>query len=143
MSNQSHEHHITPLSTYLKVYAALVVLTVVTVVVAHVNLGIFNTFVALLIATVKSGLVLAYFMHLKAEGKLNRVTIASALLFALIFYSLTASDIFTRKNFDEIAVKKVGNHYIEVGAADESKEHPAPTPGNPAEANPAINQDKK
>jgi cytochrome c oxidase subunit 4 len=106
MSQEKHEHHVTPASVYIKVYVGLLCLTVLTVVMAHVNLGHFNTPVALLIAIVKSLLVLIFFMHLKYEGSLNRVTISSALIFAIIFFSLTAMDVFTRKNYTEIGLEQ-------------------------------------
>jgi len=129
MSTHQQEHHITPLSTYLKVYGALVILTILTVAVAHINLGMFNTFVALLIATVKVFLVMAFFMHLKAEGKLNRVTIGSAFLFALIFYFLTASDIFTRKNYTEIALpEKIEALKAKKAAEGQAPAEPAAAP---------------
>ena len=56
--------------TYFAVYAALVALTVVTVAVSYVHLGMMNVFVALLIASAKASLVALYFMHLKGENRL-------------------------------------------------------------------------
>ena len=56
--------------TYFIVYAALIVLTVVTVLVSYVNLGLLNVVVALLIASVKASLVALFFMHLKSEDRL-------------------------------------------------------------------------
>jgi cytochrome c oxidase subunit 4 len=56
--------------TYFTVYAALIVLTVVTVLVSYVNLGLLNVVVALLIASVKASLVALFFMHLKSEDRL-------------------------------------------------------------------------
>ncbi|MGE5285106.1 MAG: cytochrome C oxidase subunit IV family protein [Actinomycetota bacterium] len=55
---------------YFIVYAALIVLTVVTVLVSYVNLGLLNVVVALLIASVKASLVALFFMHLKSEDRL-------------------------------------------------------------------------
>ena len=56
--------------TYFIVYAALVVLTVATVLVSYVNLGLMNVIVALMIASVKASLVALFFMHLKSEDRL-------------------------------------------------------------------------
>ena len=50
---------------YVWVWVALIILTAVTVSVAGMDLGRVSIFVALLIAGVKSGLVLGYFMHLE------------------------------------------------------------------------------
>ena len=55
---------------FFTVYIALVLLTVVTVVVSYINLGLMNVVVALLIASVKASLVALFFMHLKSEDRL-------------------------------------------------------------------------
>ena len=55
---------------YLYVFGALAVLTVVTVAVAYFHLPIVPALiVALIIASIKGGLVASYFMHLVAEQK--------------------------------------------------------------------------
>ena len=54
----------------LAVYAALLLLTVVTVLASFVDLGLWNVVVALLIASVKASLVALFFMHLKGESPL-------------------------------------------------------------------------
>jgi cytochrome c oxidase subunit 4 len=56
--------------TYAAVYIGLLLLTVVTVFVSYVNLGLMNVVVALLIASVKASLVALFFMHLKSEDRL-------------------------------------------------------------------------
>ncbi len=56
--------------TYIAVYAALVALTIVTVSVSYVDLGMMNVVVALLIASAKASLVALFFMHLKGENRL-------------------------------------------------------------------------
>lgn len=63
-------HHRVP---YLMVFAALVVLTIITVAVGitlRFNNEIVNVLLALLIASIKASLVALFFMHLKFEGKL-------------------------------------------------------------------------
>jgi len=56
--------------TGVAVFVALLLLTVVTVLVSYVDLGLWNTVVALLIASVKASLVALFFMHLKGESRL-------------------------------------------------------------------------
>ncbi len=57
--------------TYLVVFGSLAVLTVVTVAVGYMELSIWPALiVALAIATLKSGLVAAHFMHLITEQKM-------------------------------------------------------------------------
>jgi cytochrome c oxidase subunit 4 len=71
MSEQpNNNHHIIPVSTYLLVFAALMVLLVLTVAVAFFHFGMFNKVVALAIATTKAGLIMAYFMHLRYSPRL-------------------------------------------------------------------------
>ncbi len=57
--------------TYIMVFAALLVLTVVTVTVYYLPLGLAaSVALALFIASIKAGLVACYFMHLISEKKL-------------------------------------------------------------------------
>jgi len=80
------EHvHITPVDLLLKVWFALVVLTVVTVAVTRVDLGKLNLLTALGIATVKALLVALYFMHLRWDRPLNGVIFLTAIVFVAIF----------------------------------------------------------
>jgi cytochrome c oxidase subunit 4 len=55
---------------YLAVFAGLLALTVITVLVSYLDLGLMNVVVALLIASVKASLVALFFMHLKGESRL-------------------------------------------------------------------------
>ena len=83
-------------TTYLLVWAALLVLTVITVSVSYYNFGILNIVVAMGVATIKGALVCLYFMHLKYDNKVNQVVFVSAFVFLAIFVGLTASDVFFR-----------------------------------------------
>ena len=94
------DHHV---KIYMRVFAALAVLTVVTVAVAQLDLSTGPAIaLALAIATVKASLVAAFFMHLISERKLIYwVLIVSVLffLFALIIPYLTEGnniDVVTR-----------------------------------------------
>ncbi len=117
------QHHITPLKTFLKVYTSLIALTIFTVYTAtQWNLGWLNTPLAMLIATVKVAIVALWFMHLKYDTKLNKVTFLSAFFFLLLFFGLTAMDVFTRDNFDDTSISEL-KAKVEAGAAA-----PATTP---------------
>lgn len=98
MANQSEhsEHHIIPLKTYFMVLGALLFLTVITVAAAQINFGALNTVIALAIASVKAGLVLAYFMHLKYDDKIYLVGFFIAIFFVVLMYAFSVLDIFTR-----------------------------------------------
>ena len=76
----SEEHaHIVPYKTFAIVWIGLLILTGITVAVAQYNLGAMNIWVALGIATLKSGLVVAVFMHMKYENRLFKLSLFAAL----------------------------------------------------------------
>jgi cytochrome c oxidase subunit IV len=81
-----HVPHIIPLKTYIKVFSVLIFLTVITVAASRVDFGIMNSVVAFGIASVKAGLVMAIFMHLKYDNMLNRVIIGSSVFFLIVLY---------------------------------------------------------
>lgn len=60
--------HIVPRKTYLTILIALLILTAITVAVARVDFGNWNLVVAMLVASIKAGLVTLFFMHLKYES---------------------------------------------------------------------------
>jgi caa(3)-type oxidase subunit IV len=96
MSDQKHEHHVLTPKMAVKIWGALMVMTVVTVVVARFDFGSLNLLIAMLIATIKASLVILYFMGMKFEGYENRVIFFSSLVFGSIFFILTGVDLFTR-----------------------------------------------
>ena len=102
--NQSNieDRHIIPLRVYLGVGAALLVLTVVTVIVAQIQLGGFNVVAALFIAAVKASLVILYFMHLRYDKKIYLIIFLIAILFLSVFIIFTMFDTMTRGEFYEI-----------------------------------------
>lgn len=98
-SDESHsEHHIMPLSTYLKVAAALFALTFLTVI-AHIfesHYMAIAPLIAFTIASIKAFLVMAWFMHLKYEPQTNRLIFACGFLGLAVLFGVCAMDIFTR-----------------------------------------------
>ncbi len=105
-AGQSHRH-ISPVSAYVAIWAALMVGTVVTIAVAFVDLGPVNTPLALLIATVKASLVALFFMHLYHDEKFNLVIFISSFLFVLIFFSFTLVDTTLRGWVDPIEARAI------------------------------------
>lgn len=79
-------------SIYIYVWMSLLVLTGVTVTVSGINFGAFTIAAALIIASVKSYLVLTIFMHLRLEMKAFRVFVVVALLFIVISFTLLFAD---------------------------------------------------
>lgn len=94
--NDHGHHHILPNKTALLIGGALLVLTGGTVLVAHVDLGAFNFFVAMAIATTKALLVALFFMNLYYDKKEYGAIFATAFLFLGIFIVLTGMDLFFR-----------------------------------------------
>ena len=88
--------HVAPLSMYLAVFGALVIGTIVTVLVAYVDLGFFNTAVALGIAVTKATLVILFFMHAKYSSRLTKLFVGMSFFFLLILFSLTMTDYLSR-----------------------------------------------
>lgn len=95
-TGEKHTHHIIPFSVYMKVITALLILTVVTVAAARVDFGAMNTVIAMLIASVKAGLVLAFFMHLKYDDRIYLVALGTGIFFLILLYFLTWVDVYTR-----------------------------------------------
>ena len=88
--------HITSVRTYVVVFAALMVLTVVTVTVAFQNLGVLNDIAALTIAVMKTTLVVLYFMHIRHSSALSKLVAAAGFLWLIILIAFTMSDYLTR-----------------------------------------------
>jgi len=94
MTEHSKSSH---LGTYFAVWVALLTGTVLTYEVAKIDLGVFNSAVALIIATTKALLVALFFMHLKgASEKLLKLVVASTIFFLMILLALSMFDYGTR-----------------------------------------------
>jgi len=89
---ENEKHHIVPYSTYLLILAVLLILTGISVAVTHINLGTLTVTVALLIAAVKSSLVLAIFMHLKFDNKMYSLMAIGVVLLIGIMIFITFLD---------------------------------------------------
>lgn len=93
---EKHHHHILPTKVALTIGGTLLVLTAVTVGVAHIDLGRFNFFIAMVVATIKALLVALFFMNLIHDRRENGVIFATSFLFLAIFIILTSTDLFFR-----------------------------------------------
>src|SRR5262245_1512932 len=84
------------LAPYYAVFAALLVLTGVTVAVAYVDLGAANAIVAIVIAMVKASLVLVYFMHLRFSSRLTWVWAGLGFFWLFVLIAFTLADEISR-----------------------------------------------
>jgi len=77
---------------YILVWLGLLTLTAVTVAVAGINFGALTITTALVIASIKSYLVLTIFMHLSIEQRVFRIFLLVALFFFIISIVLLFAD---------------------------------------------------
>ncbi|HIJ88296.1 MAG TPA: cytochrome-c oxidase [Desulfuromonadales bacterium] len=92
----NEHHHIVSYGKLTGIWLALLALTALTVAITRVDLGGYKVLGALTIACVKSGLVIAVFMHMKYEGRLLRWLLFLALVTLAIFIGLTFFDVLYR-----------------------------------------------
>ena len=90
------EEKITPRRTYLFVYLALLLLLGTTVGAAFLDLGVWNTVIAVTIAFAKAMLVLLFFMGIRYSDNLSRLYAAAGFIWLLILFGLTLTDYLTR-----------------------------------------------
>jgi cytochrome c oxidase subunit IV len=88
--------HVAPKSMYYSVFAALMVGTALTVLVAFYDLGALNNVLMLGIAITKALLVVLFFMHVRWSTRLTWVVAASGFFWLLILFGLTMQDYLTR-----------------------------------------------
>ena len=97
VTNPEHaDHHIVTPLTYMIVFATLLVFTGVTVGAAYVDLGILNPVVALAIACFKAVVVILFFMHVKYQSKLVKLTVASGFFTFIVLITMTLTDYMSR-----------------------------------------------
>jgi cytochrome c oxidase subunit 4 len=108
MSNEATNNPITPEPTLhahaellahpvsprllVAVFAALMVLTFITIAATWVDIGVWNVWLALLIAVVKAGLVAMYFMHLRWDNPFNGIVLIASLFFVALLIGSVVLD---------------------------------------------------
>jgi len=88
--------HIVPRKVYIAVWATLLAMTLLTTLVAFVDLGRFNTVVALAIATFKATLVVLFFMGARYTPRLTKVVIICGIFFLALLLSFSIVDYLSR-----------------------------------------------
>ena len=91
---EHEEQHIQPYTHLLAVLVALLALTALTIWASRIELGRLNIWLTLLIASIKSSIVLLFFMHLKYEGRFIRTTFivtvfTLAILIGFLFWDIS------------------------------------------------------
>lgn len=111
-TSSKHQLHVLPVSTYLGVGAALLVLTAITVWVAQFHFGEWNLIVAMAVAVTKAILVALIFMHLLWDNKIYTVIFLSSILFLGIFIVLTMFDTLRRDDIYDYVEKPINPNAI-------------------------------
>ena len=94
--SQNQAHHVTPVSTLFIVFGTLFVLTILTYLAATQDFGWLNTPIALGIAFLKASLVVIYFMAVRYNTPLTKVTVVAGFFWLLIMFGITMSDYISR-----------------------------------------------
>ncbi len=91
--NDETTPHILNYRVFAYVLMLLLVLTGVTVGMSYLDLGKLNVWVALLIASLKASLVLLFFMHLKYESRMIKISFISTVMVLAVMISFTFWDV--------------------------------------------------
>ena len=89
---ENERTHIIPYKTFLFVLAALIALTLTSVVVTQIYLGTLTVAIALLIAAIKSSFVLRIFMHLKFDNRMFSIAVIAVVLLIAVVIIITLLD---------------------------------------------------
>jgi len=84
--------------TYTLVFVALLILAALTTGIAYIDLGPFNTIVALAIALIKMCLVGLFFMELFYTHGLTRIVVLAGFFWLALMVSFTLADVFSRSS---------------------------------------------
>ena len=84
--------HPRPVWQLLAVFFALILLTVLTVAQASMDFGNIELVLALIVATIKAGLVVMFFMHMIHDKPLNAIAFLGSFIFVALFLGFTLMD---------------------------------------------------
>ena len=94
---EHNEHHIVTPFQYGLVFLTLLIFTGITVGAAHIDFpGPLNAIVALGIASFKAVIVILFFMHVKYQSRLVKLTVASGFFTFLVLITMTLTDYMSR-----------------------------------------------
>lgn len=88
--------HIVEKRVYYRIFFALMVLLVLTVLASYIQHPVLGIVAAITIAVVKAVLILLYFMHVRYSSPLLQIFAAAGFLWLLLLFAFVASDYITR-----------------------------------------------
>ncbi|MFY9341496.1 MAG: cytochrome C oxidase subunit IV family protein [Planctomycetota bacterium] len=111
---QMGHHHVSSVALFTNVLVTLLILTVVTVAVSRFDFGGANMLIAMAIASVKASLVILFFMHVKWDTAINKITFLTSFLFLSLLFIFTLADQATRRIDHEMHTTKtpVNNGWV-------------------------------
>jgi len=86
------KHHVVPYRVYVIILLALIALTFSSIEITRIELGAYTVAGALIFASIKSYLVLTYFMHLKYDKKYIVAMVVSVFALFLVVIIITFLD---------------------------------------------------
>ena len=97
VTNPEHgEHHIVTPLQYCYVFGALLVGTLITVLAAYKDMGAWNPVIALAIACTKAVIVILFFMHVKYQSRLIKLTVGAGFFTFIVLITMTMLDYVSR-----------------------------------------------
>lgn len=95
--HEANNEHVLPVAVYVRAFAALLVLLVVTLAAARLPLGTAaNSLVALAVAAAKAVIVIFYFMHVRFSSRLVQIWAAAGFVWLVIMFGITLADYVVR-----------------------------------------------
>ena len=116
----AHEHGA---GRYVLIWLALLVFTLTTVITGRMDLGGANLPLALVIATVKAGLVVLFFMHLWDSEGIMRIVFGVSIVFVMVLLLGVFGDILTRMP-EALPTNQTAIYRGKAGAAAETEAVP-------------------
>jgi len=93
---EKEKHHIVPYKVYFYILIALLALTFMSIGITKINLGEYSVLGAMIFSTIKSVLVLAWFMHLKFDKPFLRLMVGFVAMVFLAVIFITFLDYYFR-----------------------------------------------
>jgi cytochrome c oxidase subunit 4 len=93
---EKEKHHIVSYKTYFYILVTLIALTFMSIGITRINLGEYSVLGAMIFATIKSILVLTWFMHLKFDQPFLRIMVGFVVLLFLAVIFITFLDYYFR-----------------------------------------------
>ena len=94
----AEDEHAHGAGRYVIIWALLLVATLTTVITGRMDLGGANLPLALIIASVKAGLVVMFFMHLWDSEGINRLVFGVSVVFVIVLLLGVFGDLYTRQS---------------------------------------------